>query len=64
MLGCPGTTKGFPMSVIAIVLVILALICFGLATFGRSIGGSINLLPAGLFCATLAVALPALSAAL
>ena len=52
------------MSVIAIVLIILALICFGLATFGKSISGTINLVPAGLFCATLALTLPVLSAAL
>jgi len=54
------------MSVIAIVLIILALICFGIPAFTNfSAGGySGRLIPAGLFCATLAVALPALSAAL
>lgn len=52
------------MSVIALVLLILALVCFAVAAFGRSIGGNINLVPAGLFCALLAFTLPVLAATL
>ncbi len=54
------------MSVIAIVLVILALICFAIPAFTRYDAGghSGQLVPAGLFFVTLAMALPALGAAL
>ena len=54
------------MSVIAIVLVILALICFAIPAFTRydAAGHVGRLVPAGLFFATLAVTLPALGAAL
>ncbi len=54
------------MSVISVVLIILALICFAIPAFtswdAAGYGG--RLLPAGLFLALLGLSLPALTAAL